>query len=193
MGQYGVIYIIRNKVRDKEEDLFKVGYSYDPERRCDDLTKEPSNIGKFETVALFPVSDMARAEKECHKELRRYRFQKGKEFFKGNLKEIISIVEKVVSNYRPENVVPEIKEDRLEPELPVALEPELPVANEGNLNSKKSFFSKTTFTNERLDREIRQKVKNYTDQINQNFKTLEEKHGDQPDKGSFNDLKKDDD
>ena len=142
MGQYGVIYIIRNKVRDKEEDLFKVGYSYDPERRCDDLTKETSNIGKFETVALFPVSDMARAEKECHKELSKlgFRFQKGKEFFKGNLKEIISIVEKVVSNYRPENVVPEIKEDRLEPELPVALEPELPVANEGNLNSKKSVF-----------------------------------------------------
>ena len=182
MGQYGVVYIIRNKIRDKEEDLFKVGYSYDPERRCDDLTKETSNIGKFETVALFPVSDMARAEKECHKELRRYRFEKGKEFFKGNLKEIISIVEKVVSNYRPENVVPEIKEDRLKPELPAA--------KEGNLNSKKSFFSKTT-TNERLDREIRQKVKNYTDQINQNFKTLEEKHGDEPDKGSFADSKED--
>ena len=131
MGQYGVVYIIRNKIRDKEEDLFKVGYSYDPERRCDDLTKETSNIGKFERVALFPVSDMARAEKECHKELRRYRFEKGKEFFKGNLKEIISIVEKVVSKYRPENVLPEIKEDRLEPELPVA--------NEGNLNSKKVF------------------------------------------------------
>ena len=90
-------------------------------------------------------------------------------------------------------MLPEIKEDRLEPELPVALEPELPVANEGNLNSKKSFFSKTTFTNERLDREIRQKVKNYTDQINQNFKTLEEKHGNQSDTGSFTDSKKDHD
>ena len=107
MGQYGVIYIIRNKVRDKEEDLFKVGYSYDPERRCDDLTKETSNIGKFEKVALFPVSDMARAEKECHRELSRFRVHKGKEFFEGNQSEIVNIVKNVVLNYKPVDEFPD--------------------------------------------------------------------------------------
>ena len=199
MAKYGVIYILNNKIRDGE-NVFKVGETYDPDRRLADLNNETSNIGKFRKVALFPVSDTTRAEKECHKELSKlgFRFQKGKEFFKGNLKEIMSVVENVVSNYKPENVLPEIKEDQLEPELPVALEPELPVANEGNLNSKKSSFSKTAFTKEcltrdLLDREIRLKVKNYTDQINKNFKTLEEKHGDQSDKGSFADSKKDDD
>ena len=54
-------------------------------------------------------------------------------------------------------------------------------------------ISNTTFTKEHLDREIRQKVKNYTDQINKNFKTLKEKHGNQSDTGSFADSKKDDD
>ena len=69
MAKHGVIYIINNKIRDGE-DVFKVGETYDLDRRLADLNNETSNIGKFEKVALFPVSDTARAEKECYKELK---------------------------------------------------------------------------------------------------------------------------
>ena len=100
MAKYGVIYIINNKIRDGE-DVFKVGETYDLDRRLADLNNETSNIGQFKKVALFPVSDTARAEKECHKELGGFRFERDKEFFKGNLKEILSIFENVVSNYKP--------------------------------------------------------------------------------------------
>ena len=81
MGQYGVIYIINNKMRDGD-DLFQVGRTHDLDRRLDDFNKETSNIGQFEQVAIFPVSDMAEAEAHCHRELKQFRIQNNKEFFK---------------------------------------------------------------------------------------------------------------
>ena len=60
MAKYGVIYIINNKISDGE-NVFKVGETYDLDKRLVDLNNETSNIGKFEKVAIFPVSDTARA------------------------------------------------------------------------------------------------------------------------------------
>ena len=77
----------------------------------DDLNKETSNIGQFEQVAIFPVSDMAEAEAHCHRALKQFRVQNNKEFFKCKQNEIICIVKNVVSSYKPENEIPESKPD----------------------------------------------------------------------------------
>ena len=100
MAKHGVIYILNNKIRDGE-NVFKVGETYDPDRRLADLNNETSNIGEFKKVAVFPVSDTVRAEKECFKELARFRIQDNREFFRGSQSEIISIVKNVASKYKP--------------------------------------------------------------------------------------------
>ena len=46
MAKHGVIYILNNKIRDGE-NVFKVGKTYDLDRRLADLNNETSNIGKF--------------------------------------------------------------------------------------------------------------------------------------------------
>ena len=106
MAKHGVIYILNNKTRDGE-NVFKVGETYDPDKRVVDLNNETSNIGKFEIKAMFPVSDTLRAEKDCFKELARLRIQDNREFFKGNLEEITNIVKNVTSKYKPVNICPE--------------------------------------------------------------------------------------
>ena len=100
MAKYGVIYILNNKIRDGE-NVFKVGETYDPDRRLADLNNETSNIGEFKKLAVFPISDTVRAEKECFKELARFRIQDNREFFRGSQSEIISIVKNVASKYKP--------------------------------------------------------------------------------------------
>jgi len=110
MAQHGVIYIINNKIRDSAE-RFKVGRTYDLERRLEEFngeTSNSSNLGKFETVAFFPVSDMVKAESEVHKALEQFRIEK--EFFEGKQDVIINIVQGIVSKYIPEDFISNIKQ-----------------------------------------------------------------------------------
>jgi acyl carrier protein len=55
---------------------------------------------------------MAEAEKHCLKELKNFRVDPNREFFKGNEKEIINTVRKVISNYKslPADVFPKYPE-----------------------------------------------------------------------------------
>jgi hypothetical protein len=101
MAKHGVIYILHNERHG--DNVFKIGETYDLDKRKAELERETSNVGNFKTVATFPVSNTKRAEKECHRALSRFRVHPRKEFFEGNQSEIISIVENIVSKYKPEN------------------------------------------------------------------------------------------
>ena len=112
MAKYGVIYILNNKRHG--DNVFKVGQTYDLDKRITELDRETSNVGNFKKVAIFPVSDTARAEKECHRALSRFRVHTRKEFFEGNQSEIISIVKNVVSNYKPKNEYPNLYSEAMQ-------------------------------------------------------------------------------
>ena len=105
MAKHGVIYILNNKRNG--DNVFNVGETFDLDKRIAELDSETSNVGNFEKVAIFSVSDTARAEKECHRELSRFRVHKGKEFFEGNQSEIVNIVLNVVLNYKPVDEFPD--------------------------------------------------------------------------------------
>jgi hypothetical protein len=112
MAKHGVIYIINNKIRDGEE-RFKVGRTYDLERRLEEFNEETSNssnFGKFETAAFFPVSDTVKAESEVHKALQNFRIQDNREFFEGEQDVITKIVESITSKYTPEKFISNIKQ-----------------------------------------------------------------------------------
>ena len=96
--QVGFIYILRN---DREENIFKVGQtSGTVENRIKELNRETSNPGKFEKVAEFPVKKPALVERECHKKLKDENLHFRKEFFQGDIGEIINIVKKITDNHK---------------------------------------------------------------------------------------------
>ena len=98
MPHYGLVYIIRNN--EHPPNVYKVGMTTrSVEERIAELNAETSNIGKFETLAQFPVNKVEAAEAECHRKLRSYKYEK--EFFKGELSELIEIVRTVASKYAP--------------------------------------------------------------------------------------------
>jgi TPR repeat protein len=138
MAQHGVIYIINNKMRDGEE-RFKVGRTYDLERRLNELNGETSNIGKFVAVAYYPVSDMAKAETDTHKALQQFRIQNNKEFFEGNQLEIIKIVESIVSKYKPESFTPNERQEpnQAQQNYEDKFKEKLPLAEQGDSEAQK--------------------------------------------------------
>ncbi|HEY0265198.1 MAG TPA: GIY-YIG nuclease family protein [Rhizomicrobium sp.] len=96
----GVIYVVRNPKLG--EAVVKVGKtSRSIEERIRELNSPTSNLGYFEPLATFPVSDIDRAESDCHSALSRFREQGNREFFSGDIKEIISIVGDVSKRYAP--------------------------------------------------------------------------------------------
>ena len=61
----GFIYIVRNPSH--ETDVYKVGKtSRAIDERLKELDSETSNIGKFDLIKSFLVSDIDKAEAECH-------------------------------------------------------------------------------------------------------------------------------
>ena len=89
-----------------------MGLTVDTGERLKSLHDTTSTFGKFKIVAKFFVTNMAEAEKHCFKELKNFRVDPNREFFKGNEKEIINTVRKVVSNYKslPADVFPKYPE-----------------------------------------------------------------------------------
>jgi len=91
MATYGAIYIAHNP-RDGEK-VFKVGKTARPvSERMLDLTRETSNLGKYQSVACFVVTDMEAAEAACHRRLARYRVQENREFFELELPRLVKMV-----------------------------------------------------------------------------------------------------
>jgi hypothetical protein len=110
MGPYGVIYIINNRIHG--ENIFKIGRTNNLNQRLKELNGHTSNLGQFEPVAFFPVSDTVTAEADVHRSLQEVRIQDNREFFRGNKSEIISIVENVASKYYPEIFTSNEKQER---------------------------------------------------------------------------------
>ncbi len=101
---YGVIYIVRNPRLG--EGVVKVGKSNRlAEDRIKELNSPSSNLGRFELIAAFPVFDVDRAERDCHVALSEFREQANREFFSGDLRRIIAIVEAITKEYEPQAVV----------------------------------------------------------------------------------------
>lgn len=110
MAKHGVVYVIRND--EHVPDRYKVGQTYDLDRRLSELNRETSNVGTFRPIAVFPVSDADAAERHCHDELASYR--KAKEFFDGPEEKIVAIVQDVTKDYQPQAFVRDTKKLREE-------------------------------------------------------------------------------
>ena len=60
MSKIGYVYIIRNNAH--QPNRFKVGQTYDLDRRISELNRETSNVCQFYIVAKFPLEDVDKAE-----------------------------------------------------------------------------------------------------------------------------------
>ena len=103
MPRYGAIYIAHNP-RDGV-DMFKVGKTErSVAERMAELTADTSNIGTYTAKAAFVVTDVDAAEKACHRRLKRYRVQPNREFFKLELRQLVTAVEEEVLPFTAQNL-----------------------------------------------------------------------------------------
>ena len=128
----GLVYIVRNDTH--IADIYKVGQTYRSiEERLLELNRETSNPGIFEVKATFPVSDRHAAEREAHKKLKERGFHLKNEFFKGDWKMILQIVEEAQSKYEVKKIInPPVYSNEVEKEK------ELFTSNNSNLISNNS-------------------------------------------------------
>ena len=103
MAKIGFIYVIRNE--EHVPDRFKVGQTYDVEKRLRELNSETSNVGEFKLIAKFPVEDAEVAERKCHKALEE--FKKAKEFFDAPRDKIVARVRYISEKFTPKAYMPE--------------------------------------------------------------------------------------
>lgn len=97
---FGIIYVIRNsRMGATTVKVGKTNRSL-PER-IRELNSATSNLGQFEPLAYFPVSDIDRAESECHLALSGYRVQNNREFFEGDIQKIILTVGSIAKLFEP--------------------------------------------------------------------------------------------
>ncbi len=100
MAKYGIVYVIQNALH--PSDLFKVGLTTNSvEDRIRELNSETSNPGEFKVCAYFPVDDVFEAEKECHRRLDDLGLRSSKEFFCGEIAQILTEVEQVCNRFAP--------------------------------------------------------------------------------------------
>ena len=98
----GYIYIIRNPSH--ESNVYKVGKtSRTIDERLKELNAETSNIGTFDLIKSFMVSDIDKAESESHEALSSMRVQNNREFFKASVGELEDIVSNICDKYSIQN------------------------------------------------------------------------------------------
>jgi len=103
----GIIYIARNPAY--KEDIYKVGKTERTNlaiNRMVELSNHEGVAGQFEVVGYLLVEDIHEAEKICHQELKKYRYQNNREFFKINLNDLIRQIKdilkgKILKEYLP--------------------------------------------------------------------------------------------
>jgi len=87
----GLIYIMRSGSH--YDDLYKIGLTRrSSETRAIELSSATGVPTNFEVLAQWEVGDCARVEGEIHKRLKPFRVNKRREFFRGNLQIIISVI-----------------------------------------------------------------------------------------------------
>lgn len=90
----GFIYILSNS--SLKENLFKIGKtSKSTSQRTKQLSSSTSIPECFEIIEEFEFNDLNWAEREVHKELEKYRYNKKKEFFNCDLELAISAILKI--------------------------------------------------------------------------------------------------
>ncbi|GIP35963.1 GIY-YIG nuclease family protein [Paenibacillus sp. J2TS4] len=93
----GVIYVMRSAAHEK--DIFKVGLTTrTAEIRANELSRTTGAPDKFLVVQEWDVSDCYLAEKIIHERLSPYRINPSREFFKAPYKEILKIIDEVISS-----------------------------------------------------------------------------------------------
>tara|TARA_B100000029_G_C17454673_1_gene916268 strand:- start:158 stop:1177 length:1020 start_codon:yes stop_codon:yes gene_type:complete len=95
----GIIYIARNP--EYKEDIYKVGKTERtnlPLNRMIELSNHEGVIGQFSTIGYFLVNDVNEAETRCHQELKEFRYQNNREFFKLELSELIKKIRNAISD-----------------------------------------------------------------------------------------------
>ena len=95
----GIIYIARNP--EYKEDIYKVGKTERtnlPLNRMIELSNHEGVIGQFSTIGYFLVNDVNETETRCHQELKEFRYQNNREFFKVELSELIKKIRNAISD-----------------------------------------------------------------------------------------------
>jgi hypothetical protein len=91
----GNIYIMRQPTN--EENIFKIGLT---KKSVDQRKKQLSNtsaVDKFYVIHSYHTKDCIAAEKQIHKQLENFRITSRREFFRCDLKLIMSTCEKIIS------------------------------------------------------------------------------------------------
>ena len=83
-----------------EPDLYKVGLTRrTPDARAKELSGTTSAPLPFGVLATWQVDDCAAVEGEAHRRLESRRVNPNREFFHGQLREIVAIINDVVSQH----------------------------------------------------------------------------------------------
>jgi len=113
---YGVIYVAHNP-RDGNT-VFKVGKTErSAAERMVELSADTSNLGTYQALAYFVVTDIDTAETACHQRLSRYRVQRNREFFDLPLARLLRIVREETLRFKANDFVPTIEHEEVPPQL----------------------------------------------------------------------------
>lgn len=92
----GIIYVMRSAAHDK--NIFKIGLTTrNAEIRADELSRTTGAPDKYLVVQEWQVSDCRLAEKLVHDRLSQFRINPNREFFKVEYKQIINVIENVIT------------------------------------------------------------------------------------------------
>jgi len=95
----GEIYVMRSGSH--HDDIYKIGLTRrNSEERATELSSATGVPTRFEVLASWEVGECSGIERELHKRLRTHRVNKRREFFRGNLKEIVGVINEVVSSQK---------------------------------------------------------------------------------------------
>ena len=96
----GIIYIARNP--EYKEDIYKVGKTERTNLRLNrmiELSNHEGVLGQFKTIGYLLVNDVNNAEKICHQDLTKFRYQNNREFFEINLQSLLKEIRISLSKY----------------------------------------------------------------------------------------------
>lgn len=94
------IYVIH--LPEMEKNIYKIGCSKDIKSRIDSFNNDTLRLYPVEVVYTKEFEDYKKAEKEIHKQLKKYRVNSKREFFKCDLYYILQAINNVYTKLRSE-------------------------------------------------------------------------------------------
>jgi len=93
----GIVYIMRTSAHGI--DLYKVGFTRrSAQKRAEELGSSTGVPLPFEVLASWEVADCGAIEQKVHSQLKPYRVNKKREFFRTSLSSIVAVVGKAIAN-----------------------------------------------------------------------------------------------